>query len=334
MEKSNSLTSSKLAGRNASEADVYQPWELDNQAWWDWYVTLAEKDHESKLGIHDVKKFDTGVLLSLKELKSELNEPYYLNAEQKSKFSKNGFIKIKNMLSENAVFTLNNELSKLMIDQIKQQKFKKSKFLSMDMLWIQNSFIKEFVLSPRIGKTISELLNVKSVRLYHDNVLIKRPDCGRTPWHYDMHHFPLATKDVVTAWIPAQPIPRSMGPLSFAMPIDVYKLVENIEFSKFDSSYDEKISKIFKNRNIQIESGSFEIGEISFHHNLCFHSAGSNKTSHNRMVLANTYFANGSKVVEKPTMVSGDWQKFIPDTKPGEKVSTPLNPICWPKANL
>ena len=52
------------------------------------------------------------------------------------------------------------------------------------------------------------------------------------------------------------------------------------------------------------------------------------------MVLANTYFANGSKVVEKPTMVSGDWQKFIPDTKPGEKVSTPLNPICWPKANL
>jgi hypothetical protein len=33
-------------------------------------------------------------------------------------------------------------------------------------------------------------------------------------------------------------------------------------------------------------------------------------------------------------MVSGDWQKFIPDTLPGEIAASPLNPICWPKEGL
>jgi hypothetical protein len=29
-------------------------------------------------------------------------------------------------------------------------------------------------------------------------------------------------------------------------------------------------------------------------------------------------------------MVSGDWQKFIPDTAPGAIAASPLNPVCWP----
>jgi hypothetical protein len=29
-------------------------------------------------------------------------------------------------------------------------------------------------------------------------------------------------------------------------------------------------------------------------------------------------------------MVSGDWQKFMPNVKPGDVAASPLNPICWP----
>jgi hypothetical protein len=31
-----------LVGKNAFEPGVNQSWQQDNQAWWDWYVTLAE----------------------------------------------------------------------------------------------------------------------------------------------------------------------------------------------------------------------------------------------------------------------------------------------------
>ena len=67
-------------------------------------------------------------------------------------------------------------------------------------MWLENTLIREFVLSSRIAKICADLLSVKKIRLYHDNALVKESGCGRTPWHYDDHHFPLETNDVITAW--------------------------------------------------------------------------------------------------------------------------------------
>ena len=90
---------------------------------------------------------------------------------------------------------------------------KKNRFLSLEMMWLENTLIREFVLSSRIAKICADLLSVKKIRLYHDNALVKESGCGRTPWHYDDHHFPLETNDVITAWIPAQYTPIEMGPI-------------------------------------------------------------------------------------------------------------------------
>ena len=72
---------------------------------------------------------------------------------------------------------------------------KKHRFLSLEMMWLENSLIREFVLSARIAKICAQLLDVKKIRLYHDNALVKESGCGRTPWHFDDHHFPLATNN-------------------------------------------------------------------------------------------------------------------------------------------
>ena len=77
----------------------------------------------------------------------------------------------------------------------------------------------------------------------------------------------------------------------------------------------------------------FELGEVSFHHNLNFHTASRNRTNRSRVALANTYYRDGARVINAPTMVSGDWQKFMPNVKPGEVAASHLNPICWPVKN-
>mgnify|MGYP003319198849 FL=1 len=206
-----------------------------------------------------------------------------------------------------------------------------NRFLSLEMMWLQNTLLKSYVLSPRIAKISADLLGVKSVRLYHDNALAKEPGCGRTPWHCDDDHFPLATHDVVTAWIPAQPIPTAMGPLAFAKPLSIFELVKDIHFNKIDTSYDKQIAALFKSNNVAVEDSPFAMGEVSFHHNRSFHTAGRNKTTRTRIVLANTFFADGARVVDQPTMISGDWQKFIPGVGPGEIAASKHNPICWPQ---
>ncbi|MGF1455515.1 MAG: phytanoyl-CoA dioxygenase family protein [Alphaproteobacteria bacterium] len=325
-----------LTGRNAVEADVYQPWEQDNQAWWDWYVSLAENDGEAIDSL-----IDAGPVLPSVEPASEmtvkrhLTEPFDLSPDDVAFFAENGFVKIKGVIAPDVMLRLRRDLVSLL-----EQAFAvtldggaRDRFFSLDMVWLDHAIIRAFVLSPRIAGICAGLLDVPRVRLYHDNVLSKEPGCGRTPWHYDDHHFPLATHDVVTAWIPAQAIPRAMGPLAFAKPIDAYKYVEDLTFNKHDTSYDREVAESFRAKGVAVEDGPFEIGEVSFHHNLSFHTAAANRTDRSRIVLANTYFADGARVVDQPTMVSGDWQKFIPGTQPGAVVASPLNPICWPPSD-
>ena len=325
-----------LKGVNALDHGINQSWQQDNQAWWDWYVTLADNtdqcDDESLVELPPIPHFDVGLEHSIED---ELSKPYIVTNSQRLDFRKNGFIKLPNVLSDGAVARLRQELLQLL-----EQSFRpktnindNNRFLSLEMMWLQNTLLKSYVLSPRIAKISADLLGVESVRLYHDNALAKEPGCGRTPWHCDDDHFPLATQDVVTAWIPAQPIPSAMGPLAFAKPLSVFELVKDIDFNKFDTSYDKQIAAVFKSNNVAIDDSPFALGEVSFHHNRSFHTAGGNKTTRTRVVLANTFFADGARVVDQPTMVSGDWQKFIPGVGPGEVAASKLNPICWPQNN-
>ena len=266
------------------------------------------------------------------EVVSELTEVYPLKNEQIDFFRKNGFIKLKKVFSPGVVLKLRAELIKLLKKEfdVDPDKEAHDRFLSLEMTWPKNELLRSYVLSPRLGQISADLLGVSAVRLYHDNVLAKQAGCGRTPWHFDDHHFPLDTNDVVTAWIPAQPTPVEMGPLSFAYPLDVHKIVNAVTFEKTGTGYDRGVSEVFRKNGVMVNETPFELGEVSFHHNLNFHTASRNRTNRSRVALANTYFRDGARVINSPTMVSGDWQKFMPNVKPGEVAASPLNPICWP----
>jgi hypothetical protein len=322
-----------LVGENALNSDINQSWEQDNQAWWDWYVTLADNGDQQDGGpLLELPSTQYVDLPSDDDIADELDTPYGLTEDQCLTFRRDGFIKLPGVLSPGAVARLRQELLRLLCKtfDVSLDGGSNDRFLSLEMMWLENALIRSYVLSPRIGKISADLLGVERVRLYHDNALSKEPGCGRTPWHYDDHHFPLATNDVVTAWIPAQPIPVAMGPLAFAKPLRVFELVKDIEFNKFDTSYDKQVAEAFEANDVAVEDGPFAVGEVSFHHNLSFHTAAGNRTTQSRIVLASTFYADGARVLEQPTMVSGDWQKFIPGVGPGDIAASELNPVCWP----
>lgn len=327
--------------------DVSEPWDADNQAWWDWYVGLAHNDPASERGAPDENaqrpRQDDVPPLSDDELLEELSTPYNLDRSQIARFRADGYVKLPGVVSPRAAATLRREIIATLEaafdatldsgarDVSTDRKAPPGRrFYSAEMVWLTNSTVRAFVLSPRIAKISADLLGVDGVRLYHDNLLSKEPDCGRTPWHYDDHHFPLATNDVVTAWIAAQAIPKPMGPLAFARGADAWRLVADVPFSKTDTSYDRRVAQAFADAGVDVDDSPYAAGEASFHHNLSFHTAGGNATSTSRCALANTFFADGARVMDAPTMVSGDWRKFMPGVEPGDVADSALNPVCWP----
>ncbi len=316
-----------LSADHATSTEIDLEWDQDNQQWWDWYMSLAENDlggsEEPLIQLSDPSSYPVPDRAALDD---ELSQPLSLSPEQVDSFRRLGYVKLKNVLSPGALTLLRHELAIIFEQQSEQFG---NRFGSLEMMWEQNQIFRAFVFSTRLAKLAAELLGVAAVRLYHDNGLSKLPGCGRTPWHYDGHHFPIATENVCTVWIPLQEIPDAMGPLGFAKGIDVVELVQDIPFNKFDTSYDRRVNARLRDRDIEVDLSPFELGEVSFHHNLSFHTAGPNRTTTPRMVLATTYFEDGACVIDAPHMVNGDWRRFMPGIEPGQVINTPLNPVLF-----
>ncbi len=193
-------------------------------------------------------------------------------------------------------------------------------------MWRHDPLMRQVALSPRLGSIAAGLLGT-DVRIYHDNALSKEPGCGRTPWHHDAEHFPLATLSALTAWMPVSAIPVEMGPLSFAHGADLRPLLDGLEFDRVGTSYDEAVSARFAAARVPITDGAYSVGDVSFHGATCFHTAGRNGTTQPRRALATTYFADGARVIDAPTMISGTWQEFLPGAVSGGPAATELNPV-------
>jgi hypothetical protein len=311
-------------------AEIAGEWGHDNQQWWNQYMASADNEIATASGPaveQTPVPVDAETLPKLVDLEAELNASYELDPLAITQFNRDGYVKLKRVLSPGALALLRLEMEASLRADLGDNP--QLDFRSGEMMWLTNEIFRQFVLSPRIAKIAAQLLSVARVRLYHDNALAKEPGCGRTPWHYDEDHFPIASKNVCTVWIPLQAIPRHMGPLAFAVGMETYRLVESVSSSRFDTSYDRAVSDIFTEQGVVLDDEPFELGEISFHHCRSFHTAGPNNTTDSRMVLAMTYFEDGARVVSAPTMVSGDWRKFMPDVEPGEPIQSRYNPVCF-----
>ena len=307
-------------------------WEHDNQQWWNQYMASADNEIvvESDPSAEQTPvPAEVGSLPTPADLETELNASYELDPLAIMQFNRDGYVKLKRVLSPGALALLRQETEATLLAEL--GKNPGLDFRSGEMMWLTNEIFRQFVLSPRIAEIAAALMGVERVRLYHDNALAKEPGCGRTPWHYDAEHFPIASNNVCTAWIPLQAIPRNMGPLAFAVGMETCRLVEAVESSRFDTSYDRTISTIFAEQGVAVDDGPFALGEISFHHARSFHTAGPNNTTESRMVLATTYFEDGACVVPAPTMISGDWRKFMPDVDAGDTIQSRYNPVCFPR---
>lgn len=127
----------------------------------------------------------------------------------------------------------------------------------------------------------------------------------------------------LTTW----PSTTPLGPLSFARGRDLRTLVDDLGFDKVGTTYDVEAARRFAAAAVLVEDGPYDVGEVSFHSALCFHTAGPNRTTQPRRALATTYLADGVRVVDRPTMVSGAWRDFLPGVEPGGLAASRLNPV-------
>lgn len=262
---------------------------------------------------------------------NELSTPYSLTADQIAAYQRDGYIKLKNVLSAELVAAYGAEIARVVQERNTQQlplaergTYAKA-FLQITNLWEYDAKVKEFVMAQRLGQIAAQLMQVDGVRIYHDQALFKEPGGGFTPWHADQYYWPMGNDNTVTAWIPLQPVPLEMGPLAFC--VGSQQILANRDIAISDES-EQKINRSLK--DYPKDETPYDVGEVSFHAGWTFHRAGPNNTEQMRGVMTIIYMEDGMVVGEPQNQAQHrDWERWLPGAKLGEMINTPLNPVIW-----
>jgi ectoine hydroxylase-related dioxygenase (phytanoyl-CoA dioxygenase family) len=270
-------------------------------------------------------------MVATENLRAELESHYALNDEQIAFYRKNGYIKLKQVLSPNVlayygdlitewVFKLNT-----LIKPMEERSTYERAFLQIMNLWRENEEIKDFVFSKRLARIAAELMGVSGVRLYHDQALYKEPSGGITPWHADQFYWPLSNPNTVTVWIPLQATPLEMGPLAFAVGSQHLDIGRDVEISDDSEALLQAALK-----TVPLDEGPFELGELSFHAGWLYHRAGVNASDSPRKVMTMIYMDQDIQVVQPTNSYrEADWKTWLGSKEVGTKADGPLNPVLY-----
>ncbi|WP_138994713.1 phytanoyl-CoA dioxygenase family protein [Larkinella sp. C7] len=266
-------------------------------------------------------------------LLDELNEAYTVSPEAIAFYQKNGYVKLKNVLSPDVLKHYGDVITDLVIrlntltKSMEERTTYERAFLQIMNLWREDKTAREFVFSRRLAKIAADLMGVDAVRLYHDQALYKEPSGGFTPWHADQFYWPLSSPKTVTVWIPLQDTPMEMGPLAFAEQSQQVEIGRNIEIS--DES-ERLLAEELANQNFTINDTPFELGEVSYHAGWTFHRAGPNTSSTPRKVMTMIYM-DAEQTITQPqnTYQEADWTTWLGSYPIGSKPEGELNPLLF-----
>ena len=263
----------------------------------------------------------------------ELDTPFAVSQDSIDFFRENGFVKLKKVLSSDAIQymekTISEEVVRLNTQHLPMEErdtYGKA-FLQIMNLWEVDELVKKFTLAKRFAKIAADLLGVENVRLYHDQALYKEPGGGFTPWHQDQFYWPLSTTNTVTMWMPLIDITEDLGMLTFASGSHKEGSVENIGISDESETL---LEQFIKNKNYPVSrQQSMHAGDASWHYGWTLHSAPGNiSTDTTREVMTIIYFADGATVTAPINdNQEADRQRWLRGVNPGSAAESDLNPL-------
>jgi ectoine hydroxylase-related dioxygenase (phytanoyl-CoA dioxygenase family) len=263
----------------------------------------------------------------------DIDSPYPLQPAQIAAFRHNGYIKLKQVLSPAALAHYGREITRLTIElntqhlPLEQRSTYDRAFLQVMNLWEQSPMVGRFVMGQRLARIAAQLLDVRGVRLYHDQSLYKEPGGGITPAHADQYYWPLSTDRTITAWIPLQAVPTEMGPLGF------YRGSQGVSFGRDLGISDDSEAQISANmarHGFAFDATPFDLGEVSFHLGWTFHKAGANTSANPRSVMTVIYMDADMRLVPALNAIqANDRDQWCPGAREGEVIATRKNPVIW-----
>ena len=245
-----------------------------------------------------------------------LDTPFALTPSQIEQCHRDGFIKLKNVLSPEEIAHYEKEITRKVLEEsqkvtppVGEGGYGKP-FIQIGDLCYGSEVIREFVFSKKLARIAAELMGVRAVRLYQDLAFYKEPGDSPTKRHRDSNYWPLDTGNAITAWIPLQAVPLDMGPLAF---------VKGSHLDETDPMDETPLT---------VEP--FDLGEVSYHYSRTIHAAKPNHYGQTRKAITISYFEEGTRIKKTLTeLEEKDRSKLLPNSPLGQVINDPKRPVLW-----
>ena len=260
-----------------------------------------------------------------------LNADYSLSDEQVAQFWRDGFIRLRGVLSRDEIVSYGAAIRDTAMRRFAARDMQPSAhgaFLQTLGLRFDNENVRLFCLAPRFGAIAARLLQVPAVRIFHEQALFKQPGGSDSHWHQDQYYWPLATDRSLGLWMPLVDCSRQMGTIRFVRGSHRYGDLAGRDISDESARhFDEFIAR----ERLDIhQTEELAAGDCTFHLGWTVHGAPANHSDAMREAMIVTFYPDGTRVdaLSNPSRVN-DARVYLGGRKPGELADSELNTVVY-----
>ena len=214
----------------------------------------------------------------------------YKHQEKQYDLHKDGFCFLSSVYSKKEIDSAYKGLNKVINGEYNTGRSPERRFwevgdnpnsiIKIDKPHICDDSVWSLITKPEFGKILSIATNSKTIQVWHSQVVWKPPSkelSGNAGWHRDAQYWPFWSKvGLYTAWIALSSVSIYSGPVRFIAKSNHWEDLEGLDFfNKNLKTQDSVLDKYYKNRSIV--NGILDIGEVSIHTSLTYHSSAANK---------------------------------------------------------
>ena len=201
--------------------------------------------------------------------------------------------------------------------------------------WQENEHYRRFIFESPLAGIAGQLMQSRSVRLYHDHMLTKEPGTrARTPWHQDQPYYNIEGRQNASFWIPVDPVTRAatlelvagshLGP--WLMP----RSFMDAQAKWFPEGHLADLPDIDAERaRHRILGWAIEPGDVVCFHMLTLHASAGVDGPNRRRVFSVRFL--GDDIVHAPRAwkTSPDFPGLAETLAAGSPMEHPLFPLVW-----
>ncbi len=246
-------------------------------------------------------------------------------------FDRDGFVVVDGLLDTHELDRYGEIVTAAVLERTKddttpleeKSRYQQS-FVQCMNLWEDHPEVAALTFHPKLGQAAAELLQVPSIRLWHDQALYKQPGGRRTDAHQDHPYWPMKETASLTAWIPFEGSTLAAGAMAY-LPGS-----HRIGMRRFVNIFFGEPEDILADPEVAgIEPVFLELpkGSVAFHHGLTVHLANANDTDTPRAVHTIIYFADGNTRGSPVPHFSVDRY----GVEVGQAIDSEATPVVWPR---